>query len=864
MSERNEVGRRSVLKTVGGITAASVLGGTATAPALAAHEDDETPVRVNQVGYPVDEAKRAIVTSATADVSGLDSFEVVDADSGETVTSGSLSEAVTDELTDKSTGHSIKWADFSDLSESGTYRVVVGDHESRPFEVGEPSEVYGDVLADVGRLYTIKRANTHIDDPETGLDIGPGHMQDEEAIVQEPETSDFLNDYEPGDTIDVTGGWYDAGDYGKYVITHTVAASQMLLAYERNPEAFSVGQFNIPDSVDDPNVGEMPDVLAEARYGLQFLEKMQRPDGALFFKVAKSGPDEAFPGMEVAPSEVDADRYVLGLSSAATAMAVGTFALAARVFREYGDDDYADTMLERAENGFEWLQENPDTVWEQSMYQDSASGTYGRQPLGDDADGQEDAAERYWAAAELLRTTGDSTYDDYIQNDLPQYESYDGAVEIPSSTGYRGPVSWNTTISLGHYAYAHTDGADADVAESVVTGVTWNSQRIANGTDAYGTGVYDFYWSWVNAGVSRATQMSWAADLGSDTDYTWAPLHYALGRSATGYSYVTGHGEKSTENPHDRIIQSQNMDDPIPGMLVSGPHANIWNENGELQYDGPLGDHITQETPHQLSYVDDHGSYVVNEWAIDYTAPLFFALAEIPGMTASEDDDDDDDGDDEESQVAIELASSNVSPDGSAMADVVLSDAPAGVSGYEVTVEVADPSVATITGANFDDTPLQTVGEEPSPSDDGASITVQAADLSESVQDGAADVELVEVGLQAQSAGETAVSVSVGNLDDDDGEEVSVATTGDTLVVATESLPTVGDSESAPTDPDGDGQYEDLNGNGEVDYDDVVLYFQHREDPAIADNVDAYDYNGNDDIDFDDVVQLFKERSSAE
>ncbi len=60
-------------------------------------------------------------------------------------------------------------------------------------------------------------------------------------------------------------------------------------------------------------------------------------------------------------------------------------------------------------------------------------------------------------------------------------------------------------------------------------------------------------------------------------------------------------------------------------------------------------------------------------------------------------------------------------------------------------------------------------------------------------------------------------------------------------------------------DPDGDGDYEDLNGNGETDFQDVVEYFDHMDDPAVTDNVDAFDYNGNDEIDFADLVELFRE-----
>ncbi|WP_225335036.1 endo-1,4-beta-xylanase [Halomicrobium urmianum] len=71
--------------------------------------------------------------------------------------------------------------------------------------------------------------------------------------------------------------------------------------------------------------------------------------------------------------------------------------------------------------------------------------------------------------------------------------------------------------------------------------------------------------------------------------------------------------------------------------------------------------------------------------------------------------------------------------------------------------------------------------------------------------------------------------------------------------------PAVGDNENRPTDPDGDGLYEDLNGNGEVDYDDVVTYFENVESDAMTGNADAFDYNGNGGVDYADLVELFEQ-----
>lgn len=102
-------------------------------------------------------------------------------------------------------------------------------------------------------------------------------------------------------------------------------------------------------------------------------------------------------------------------------------------------------------------------------------------------------------------------------------------------------------------------------------------------------------------------------------------------------------------------------------------------------------------------------------------------------------------------------------------------------------------------------------------------------------------------------------------LDDDAPHNVSLTVTNseghsDTVEQTVEpggAPPRLPDG-SQPQDVDGDGLYQDLNGNGRKDFNDIVVYFQNMDEPAIRDYPNAYSYNDNDRIDFDDVVTLFK------
>ena len=118
---------------------------------------------------------------------------------------------------------------------------------------------------------------------------------------------------------------------------------------------------------------------------------------------------------------------------------------------------------------------------------------------------------------------------------------------------------------------------------------------------------------------------------------------------------------------------------------------------------------------------------------------------------------------------------------------------------------------------------------------------------------GAGETALAGIEFVARSPGTTQITITVHEMDDDEGSPVLANSVGGTLEVI--DLRTVGDNDT-PTDPDGDGRYEDVNGNGQVDYDDVVVLFTEKETGAVQNHPDAYDLNNNGGVDFDDIVDL--------
>ena len=630
MSRQGTIDRRTLLKTTGGLAAMATLG-TFGSGTVGAHEHNRA-VRVNQVGYLPEATKVAVVIDDQ--VSGT-SFEVVGS-SGQVAYSGDLSESIDDENSNRTVRH----AEFSDVEEAGEYTVEVGGESSYPFVIDE--DVYVETLRKTGRLYTLKRAGIDIDDSETGISFEAGHGQDAEAEVMAGDDPE----YDQGETVDVTGGWYDAGDYSKYTAPSAITLGAKMWAYESNPEAFADLDYNFPPGVSEDDQGQMPDVLAEIKWKLEWLEKAQRRDGAMWFIVAGTTWAPFAP-----PVEDTQDRYVFGLSSAGTAMACANFAQAARIFEEY-DSSFAASMLECAEDAFAWLQSNPDMVWRVDPQQDAGSGPYHRGPDFEDPDrfeedGMSDPSidgyameefDRFWAAAELLKTTGDEAYHDHLEDDLSHVFT-----QVPID------FDWYNGLVLGQYAYYTADAGDdsrkGDVAEAILS---WADTRLEHvEQDGFENALVerDYHWASAQKGASFGVMFMIANSIESNPDYVdagLAQLHHVLGRSATGYSYVTEVGSYSPENPHDRLVDGTGT--LLPGMVVGWPNwGDQWPEMGmsfgEAPYDDPGVAHL---------YVDEQDRYDVNEWAINYTAPVFWLLAEATTLDAEGDEDDDDDDDDDE------------------------------------------------------------------------------------------------------------------------------------------------------------------------------------------------------------------------
>jgi len=241
-------------------------------------------IRFNQVGYALDGPKRAYVMSRS-DLSA-DTFVVANS-AGLTAFSGTLGQVPGS----WSQFAHVYAVDFDQVSAVDTYTISVGHQGSvaisPPFMVDTASNLYSSLAANALFFYQSQR-----DGPDfipSTLRTAPAHLNDSAATAYKTPkmNSDgtFARRLKPtGDVIDVSGGWWDAGDYLKFVETHSYAVSLMLIGIRDFPEEMGAGS---PAS----------DFTAEAKFGLDWLQKMwDDATGVLCYQVGVGEANSRFVG----------------------------------------------------------------------------------------------------------------------------------------------------------------------------------------------------------------------------------------------------------------------------------------------------------------------------------------------------------------------------------------------------------------------------------------------------------------------------------------------------------------------------------------------------------------------------------------
>ena len=540
-------------------------------------------IHVDQVGYLTNHDKVAMVADAKDKT-----FEIIDTKTNKVVFTGSLSAPKYDAMSEET----LSKADFTNLKTPGTYILKVGNRESYDFEIGD--NVYAVPAVQSWRSYTLSRSNTPIDDTDvSGLKLKGGHPQDKEAQVY---FTDKLN--KKGDVVDVSGGWYDAGDYGKYITTAGLSSAELMLAYEANPDHFTKGQLVFPKGVkSDEN---LPDVLSEVKFEIDWMRKMQRQDGSTFHKVSGL----TWPGFDISPETDTQPRYIFSTATYSAALNGASLAIGARVYESF-NKAYAQSLKKDAERVWDYLQKTPNPVYRVDEGQENGSGPYNKNT---------DIEERLWLAAEMFLTTGDKKYENYLQKEK------DRLTDKPSF------FTWDNTLALAQFAYAKAKNADKGLQTEVRNAFISYADDILNKINIDGfecaLAKEEYTWASTKNDLTQADILLMAYQLQPRQEYidgALAQIHYLFGRNALNKSFMTGVGDNPPEHPHNRIHESTGA--YVAGLVVGGPNHVIGGDPDQTKY--LKSGHI----PVSKSYIDVLTSWSTNEYAIDYTAAAVYALS---------------------------------------------------------------------------------------------------------------------------------------------------------------------------------------------------------------------------------------------
>ena len=383
------------------------------------------------------------------------------------------------------------------------------------------------------------------------------------------------------------GGWYDAGDYNKYIVNSAISTYTLLLASDLFASVADTLALSIPESG-----SASPDLTSETLYNLRWMLSMQDPaDGGVYAKLTSL----SFEGF-IMPADCHMQRYVVAKSTAAALDLAATAAFASRTLplRSESLKPLADSCRTVAAKAYAWAKANPDVIFHNP--DDVSTGEYGDGDVSD---------EWFWASTEMWLLTGDDAH------------AADAAAHVKTCS----LPSWGCVAPLAYYSMASANrslpGINAaeelaQVADSLLAAAEASPIRLSMSLFDWGSNSFVANSAMLKAVAYKClpTRSDYVASLRDD-------LHYIFGRNATGYSFVTGVGSRPPMNIHHRPSAADGIAEPVPGFLAGGPNTVVPADCGGVE---------TRSSYPAKAYADQECSYSTNEVAINWNAPLVFAL----------------------------------------------------------------------------------------------------------------------------------------------------------------------------------------------------------------------------------------------
>lgn len=562
-----------------------VIGACVACP-YSIYANSQHNIRLNQVGFYPNAHKYAIVENKTAD-----GMAYVTNTEGDTVLCAPLKSTAPSPWT----GNVRYLADLSALRQPGHY-TLHAEKSCAPVTIGKG--LYRGVSLSALKFFYLMRSGIDIEQKYAGEFARKGGHPDTVVFIHPAAASPQRPAYS---TISSPKGWYDAGDYNKYVVNSAFSIGLMLAVYEQILNYFKSLQTNIPESNN-----QTPDLLDEVMFNLQWLLTMQDPiDGGVYHKLTTP----QFEGF-VMPTECKQQRFVVAKSITATLDFAAVMAQAAKVFKK--NKDYPDFSAQAeiaARKAYSWALKNPDAFYLQSRNNQNFTPAVHTGEYGDN-NAQD---EFFWASTQLFLLTGDDTFQKHAADFAPSSFS---------------PPTWGSVSALGTFAWLNSnEKAWKDTQQKLLNhfAINYTQRAKASSYNApFGSTASDYGWGCL---AEKCCAPGISLLFAHPTKFLHAAIDNAdclFGRNATGFCYITGFGQKSPQHPHHRISEADRIQEPFPGMLIGGPNpAQQDLKDGGVHYPSSLPDE---------SYTDQTASYASNEIAINWNASLVAFICWIDAL----------------------------------------------------------------------------------------------------------------------------------------------------------------------------------------------------------------------------------------
>lgn len=530
-------------------------------------------VHINQIGYRDTDKKQVIINGKSSH------FAVFEKESGKQIYIGHTTKGASD----NASGDNLYYGDFSEVKNAGTYFIAVpGIGVTDSFVIGKG--VFNSLRVGLLKSFYYQRCGLDLEKKFAG-EWGHAACHIEKGKIYGEESTE----------IDGNGGWHDAGDYGKYIVPAATAVADLMMTWEFFPDSYG-DAINIPESGNG-----ISDILDETRYELEWMLKMQEgTTGGVYHKLTS----KIFPSLATMPQDDYGELFYSPVSAAATGSFSAAMAMAARIYGTI-DTKFADKCLKASEKAWVWLEKNQGAAGFKNP-SDILTGEYGD---------NKDTDERYWAAAELYRTTGSEIYGEYIKsvynkNGLDNFD-----------------FGWQSMTGFAGVAYLFNEKEKQDQAVSdYLKGILKNAagKRLQKGSlSGYHITLSagDYNWGSNMNLLNDARLMIIADKVDANDKYINTALNnfnYLLGSNTLNQCYVTGFGRKPVLDPHHRPSKGDDAELPVPGLVAGGPNSGLQDDYAKMKL---------KKLPPAKCYIDYSGSYSTNETAIYWNSPAVFVAA---------------------------------------------------------------------------------------------------------------------------------------------------------------------------------------------------------------------------------------------